>query len=208
MDSINGTAVAAQCAAAGMPVTAAEADQLAQFLNLLQRWNQVFNLTAIRGAAAMIQRHLIESLALRPLLQGGLIADVGSGAGLPGLPLAVVESSRRFTLIESRAKRVRFLRHVAGELKLRNLTVSHGRVEDLRCAEPFDTVLARAVAPPGELLPMIRHLTRPGSIVIVLAGQQALGRVPPMTAFAPRMLAAELGRRVHGEILCFERTGA
>ena len=84
------------------------------------------------------------------------------------MPLAIAEPERRFTLIESRAKRVRFLRHAVGELELKNTEVAHGRAEDLRVERPFDTVLARAVAPPAELLGVCRHLTAPGSILLLL----------------------------------------
>ena len=109
-----------------------------------------------------------ESFALRALIKGTNVADVGSGGGLPGVPLAIAEPERRFTLIESRAKRVHFLRHVVGELNLANTSVAHSRAEDLQVERPFDTVLARAVAPPAELLDVCRHLTAPGSILLLL----------------------------------------
>src|SRR5262245_58331108 len=107
--------------AVGFDVTASQSAALAQFVELLLRWNKVYNLTGVRGADEVVDRHFVESFALRSLLKGELIADVGSGGGLPGLPLAIAEPERRFTLIESRAKRVRFLRHAAAELKLRNV---------------------------------------------------------------------------------------
>jgi 16S rRNA (guanine527-N7)-methyltransferase len=204
-NEISAEQVAARCAAVG-PLDANEAASLAAYLNLLKRWNRTFNLTAILEPAAMIERHLVESLSLRGWLQGDSIADVGSGAGIPGLPLAMVERARRFTLIESRAKRVRFLRQAAAELGLSNAIVSHGRVEDLRSPPPFDTVLARAVAPPPDLLPMITHLTRPGSRVLVLAGKSASPALPAGSPFVGRIVKA--GPSVHGVLLCFDRTGA
>ncbi|HEX7080997.1 MAG TPA: 16S rRNA (guanine(527)-N(7))-methyltransferase RsmG [Gammaproteobacteria bacterium] len=155
-------------AAAGAAAGAAEVGRLTAFLNLLVKWNRVYNLTGIRDADELVERHLIESLDLAPLLRGERIADVGTGAGLPGLPLAIVAPDRRFTLVESRAKRVRFLRHVVGELGLSNVEIEHCRVEDLRCERPFDTVLARAVAPPAELIAMTRHLTAPSTILLLL----------------------------------------
>lgn len=155
-------------AAVGLPVTADQATELARFVELLLRWNRVYNLTGVRGVEEILDRHLVESFALRALLAGSRIADVGTGAGLPGLPLAIVERARSFTLIESRAKRVRFLRHVTAELGLANTAVAHGRAEDLPVEQPFDTVLARAVAPPAELLAICRHLTAPGSILLLL----------------------------------------
>ena len=202
---ITGEAVVRQCTAAGLQLTEAEAALLAHYLNLLRRWNRVFNLTAILEPEAMIARHLIESLALGPLLAGARIADVGSGAGVPGLPLAAVMPARHFTLIESRDKRVRFLRHAAGELGLGNVTVLHTRVEDLPCVSPFDTVLARAVAPPGELLPMIEHLTRPGTLVLLLAGRDALRQPRDWDSYVVREAGAQVSRLVHGTVLCLMR---
>lgn len=155
-------------AAVGFDVTAEQSAALAHFVELLLRWNEVYNLTGVRGADEVVDRHLVESFALRALIAGTNVADVGSGGGLPGVPLAIAEPQRAFTLIESRAKRVRFLRHVVGELKLKNTTVAHSRAEDLHVERPFDTVLARAVAPPAELLSVCRHLTAPGSILALL----------------------------------------
>ncbi len=154
--------------AVGFALAAEQDAALAAFVELLLKWNKVYNLTGVRGADEVVDRHLVESFALRALLKGTHVADVGSGGGLPGVPLAIVEPQRRFTLIESRAKRVRFLRHVVAELGLTNTEVAHGRAEDLPVARPFDTVLARAVAPPAELLSICRHLTAPGSILLLL----------------------------------------
>jgi 16S rRNA (guanine527-N7)-methyltransferase len=155
-------------AAVGFGVTAEQSAALERFVALLLRWNEVYNLTGVRGAEEVVDRHLVESFALRAHVKGTEVADVGSGGGLPGVPLAIAEPQRRFTLIESRAKRVRFLRHVVGELKLANTVVAHSRAEDLQVERPFDTVLARAVAPPAELLGVCRHLTAPGSILLML----------------------------------------
>jgi 16S rRNA (guanine527-N7)-methyltransferase len=155
-------------AAVGFDVTAEQSAALEKFVALLLRWNEVYNLTGVRGAEEVIDRHLVESFALRAHIKGTQVADVGSGGGLPGVPLAIAEPERRFTLIESRAKRVRFLRHVVGALELKNTVVAHSRAEDLQVERPFDTVLARAVAPPAELLDVCRHLTAPGSILLML----------------------------------------
>lgn len=167
-DAIDAGLVAGRLTAAGIVVPADAVGALAAYLGLLRRWGAVFNLTGIRGPDEMIERHLLESLALRPLLRGRRIADVGSGAGLPGIPLAITEPDRRFTLIESRAKRARFLRHVIATLKIANASVAHCRAEDLPIDAPFDTVLARAVAPPAELLRICRPLTAPGSRLLLL----------------------------------------
>jgi 16S rRNA (guanine527-N7)-methyltransferase len=194
--------------AAGLGVSEAEAALLARFVALLLRWNRVYNLTGVRGADEIVERHLVESLALGPLLRGTRVADVGSGGGLPGLPLAITIPERRFTLIESRAKRVRFLRHAVADLKLANTEVAHGRAEDLRPARPFDTVLARAVAPPAELLAICRPLTAPGSVLLLLTAphrREAFAGLAPdfalreaPTLSAPLRSAVVLLERIEG----------
>src|SRR4029077_6649724 len=183
-------------------------EALARFLELLMRWDRVYNLTGIRDRQELVDRHLVESLALRPLLRGERIADVGAASGLPGLPLAIVEPDRSFTLIESRAKRVRFLRQAIVELGLRNAVVAHGRAEDLRSERPFGTVLARAVAPPAELLAIVRGLTAPGSILLLLTAAHLetlfAGLAPD---FEPRAVELERGApRLKSSLVLLERT--
>ena len=148
---------------------------LAEFLGLLTKWNEVHNLTAITELEDMIKRHLVESLALASFLKGNRIADVGSGGGLPGIPLAIAEPDRQFTLVESRSKRVSFLRHVSGVLNLENVIVEHARVEELPAILPFETVLARAVAPLPDLLKLTGHLFAPGTILLALTGESLVG---------------------------------
>jgi 16S rRNA (guanine527-N7)-methyltransferase len=194
--------------ALGFAVTAEQSTALAAFVALLLKWNKVYNLTGVRGADEIVDRHLVESFALRALLQGTYVADVGSGGGLPGVPLAIVEPQRRFTLIESRAKRVRFLRHVVAELDLTNTDVAHGRAEDLTHARPFDTVLARAVAPPAELLAICRHLTAPGSLLLLLTAthlQDAFRGLAP--DFIVRPVATD-GPKLRSSIVMLERINA
>ena len=195
---------------AGLAVPAGRLTPLVGFLHLLVKWNRVYNLTGIRDADELVERHLVESLALAPLLRGDRIADVGTGGGLPGMPLAIVESARHFVLIESRAKRVRFLRHAAGELALDNVEVAHSRVEHLPCERPFDTVLARAVAPPADLIRMTRHLTAPGSILLLLTAER-LEREWRGLAQDYRLRPVDVGtaaRLRHSSIVMLERTGA
>ena len=159
----------------GLTLDPAAAEALARYLGEIRRWNRVHNLTAITGPEAMIRRHVIESLALRPLLAGKRVADVGSGAGVPGIPLAIAEPDRRFTLIESRGKRAAFLRHVQGVLGLVNVDVRHRRVESMNDAGTFDTILARALAPPAQLLRLTAHLFAPDTIMLVPTGEHAAG---------------------------------
>lgn len=197
--------IAQRLTAVRLAVTAEQAASLARFVDLLLRWNRVYNLTGIRGVEEILDRHLVESLALRALLQGERIADVGSGGGLPGMPLAIVEPTRRFTLIESRAKRVRFLRHAAAELGLANVEVAHSRAEHLPVDRPFATVLARAVAPPAELLAICRHLTAPGSVLLLLTAphlQETFRGLAP--DWAPQGAVSD-GPRLKSSIVVLER---
>jgi 16S rRNA (guanine527-N7)-methyltransferase len=198
--------LARRLAVAGVAVDATEAEGLAAFVALLLRWNRVYNLTGVRGVDEIVDRHLVESFALRPLLRGARVADVGTGGGLPGVPLALAERDRRFTLIESRAKRVRFLRHVAAELDLANTEVVHGRAEHLHVDRPFDTVLARAVAPPPELLAICRHLTAPGSVLLVLTATHLKEAFRGLAEdFVLRPLPAA-GPKLESAIVMLERT--
>jgi len=206
--AVSSAEVRRRLAAVGFDVTAVQSAALAAFVELLLRWNKVHNLTGVRGADEMVDRHLVESFALRALLHGTDIADVGSGGGLPGLPLAIAEPQRRFTLIESRSKRVHFLRHAAAELKLANVEVAHGRAEGLRVERPFATVLARAVAPPAELLAICRHLTAPGSILLLLTAahlQDAFDGLAPDFLVRP---VPQGGPKLRSSIVKLERINA
>jgi 16S rRNA (guanine527-N7)-methyltransferase len=193
---------------AGVAVDERVAASLAEFVALLLKWNKVYNLTGPRGADEVLDRHLVESFALRAHLRGDSVADVGTGAGLPGVPLAIAEPGRRFTLIESRAKRVRFLRHVVGELGLANTVVAHCRAEDLEVEQPFATVLARAVAPPAELLAICRPLTAPGSILLLLTATHLQEAFRGLAAdFVPRPLQRETPK-LKSSIVLLERVEA
>ena len=188
---------------AGLDVQRVEADKLSEYLLLLERWNRVHNLTGIATAAEMVERHLVESLALRRFLRGTRIADVGSGAGLPGVPLAIVEADRSFTLIESRSKRASFLNHVQGALALTNVSVEHGRVEDLRGTAPFDTVLARAVAPLPKLIELTAHLLGEDSVLLVPTTVDADVRTSHVDdGFEIRRIEHEL---IRGELIAIKR---
>jgi 16S rRNA (guanine527-N7)-methyltransferase len=195
--------------ALGLEPSATEADCLAEFLALLERWNRVYNLTGLKQPEQLVRRHLAESLALRGYLRGERIADVGSGAGLPGIPLAIVEPDKHFTLIESRAKRARFLLHVQGALNLANVTVEHRRVEDLRDVAPFATVLARAVAALPELVRLTEHLLGPDSVLLVLTKADiTLSAAEIGAGFAMQRLESGVSRLFEGALIAVERTGA
>ena len=151
-------------------------ERLIDYIGLLNHWNRSFNLTAIRDPAAMISRHLLDSLAVLPFLAEGVIADVGSGAGLPGIPLAIARPENRFVLIDSNGKKTRFLIQAKIALGLENVEVVNQRVEaylpirdDHRIY--FDAVIARAYANSEEIVQNTAHLHRPGTRILVMQGR-------------------------------------
>lgn len=131
-------------AALGLELDAARLQALIAYRDELARWGRVHNLTSVLDRERMVPVHLLDSLALAPLLRGERIADVGSGGGLPGVPLAIALPGLAVTLIEPRAKRALFLEHVTRKLGLANVIVERARVEDLPAGGPFDTVVTRA----------------------------------------------------------------
>lgn len=157
-------------AALGLHLAPGALAQLKAFVPLLLRWNRVYNLTAIEDPREMVTRHLLDSLAVLPFLQGTRALDVGSGGGFPGIPLAVAQPERHFTLLDSREKKVRFLRQAVSELGLANVDVVAARVEQYRDVAPFDTLLARAFGSLGELVQAAAPLCRPGGVVVALKG--------------------------------------
>jgi 16S rRNA (guanine527-N7)-methyltransferase len=157
-------------ASLGAPLSAADAGRLLALCAELASWNQRFNLTAITAPAAMITHHLLDSLAVHPDLAGERIADVGTGAGFPGLPLALVNPQRHFTLIDSTAKKIRFVEHAARLLGLTNVSAVTARAERL-AVPPFDTIVARAFAPLPELLDRVTGLAGDSSQVLAMKGK-------------------------------------
>ena len=118
--------------------------QLAGYLELLVKWNRVYNLTAIKDPKQMVTHHLLDSLSISPYLHGDRLIDVGTGAGLPGIPLAITHRHKQFVLLDSNVKKTRFCRQAAAELGLDNVEVVHSRVEDYRPERLFSSVISRA----------------------------------------------------------------
>ena len=155
----------------GIDLTDEQAGQLTTHLELLDEWGKRMNLTAIRDRPSQITKHVLDSLSVRPFLRGGRIADVGSGAGFPGIPLAVVEPGRHFALIESTGKKCRFLEHVRDALCLPNVEVVQARAEAYRPEVRFDTVLARAVGPVAGLVKAAGSLVVGGGRLLAMKGR-------------------------------------
>lgn len=187
----------------GISVSEEQAGKLASFLELMLRWNEVHNLTSVTDLDEMIDRHLVESLACAPYLQGDRVADVGSGAGLPGIPLAIARPEIQFTLIESRGKRVRFLEHIRGALELSNVVVEHARAEDLSPEQPFVTVLARAVAAPSELIALTQQLRAEEGILLILTRANYEEELPA-EGFIARIADDPVTRSLKGALVIIE----
>jgi 16S rRNA (guanine527-N7)-methyltransferase len=147
------------------------AEQFSTLLDELGRWNQRVNLTAIRDRDEMITGHLLDSLVARSLLQGRRILDVGTGAGFPGLPLAICEPDREFVLLDSNNQKIMFVQHTAALLGLNNVTACKGRTEDYAPAERFDTVIARALGPLARLVEMAGHHVAEDGVFVALKGR-------------------------------------
>jgi len=149
----------------------AQIARLLAHLDLLDEWNARMNLTAIRERPQQITKHVLDSLSVLPFLRGDRVADVGSGAGFPGIPLAIADPARRFVLLESTGKKCRFLEHVRDSLGLANVEVVQARAEGYEPDVRFDTVVARAVGPLADLVRNAGRLVAGGGRLLAMKGR-------------------------------------
>ncbi|HTV77768.1 MAG TPA: 16S rRNA (guanine(527)-N(7))-methyltransferase RsmG [Steroidobacteraceae bacterium] len=166
----------------GVALSGEAASVLLRLLDELVHWNRAYNLTAITDRAQMLTHHLLDSLSVAPFVHGNTVADVGTGAGFPGLPLAVLAPQRRFVLMDSNGKKRRFVAHAARTLGLTNVEALQARVEEARPAQPFDTVVARAFAPLPQMLEWIAPLCGARTRVLAMKGrlpQEEMAAVGP-----------------------------
>ena len=145
---------------------------LLRLLDELESGNAQFNLTAIRDRLGMLRKHILDSLTLQPYLRGSRIADIGTGAGFPGLPLAIVNPQRRFTLVEATGKKARFAEQTALALGCDNVRVEHARAESYRPFELFDTVVARALSSLADFAAYAGHLCAPEGRLLAMKGKR------------------------------------
>ncbi len=176
-----------------LSVTPEQSDKLLALVALLDKWNKAFNLTSVRDPEAMLGRHIVDSLVVSPYLQGRRFIDVGTGPGLPGLPLAIINPDKQFVLLDSLGKRIRFIRMVVHQLGLTNVEAVQSRVEAFQPEQKFDGVLSRAFASLDDMVSWCAHLPAPEGRFLALKGQYpeqelqslpahlALDRVYPLT---------------------------
>lgn len=186
------TAIADGCRALGVTADGEARGKMLRHLELLRKWNRRLNLTAV-PPSEMVERHLLDSLTVLPWLRGKRLLDIGAGAGFPGLPVACVRPELRFTLLDSRRRRIEFLRHVCAVAGIGHVDLAAARIEDYRPEGKFDTLLVRAVAPLPEIFRLTQHLHYPGLRMIALKGrdpQTELRALERADGFVSQVVAA------------------
>jgi 16S rRNA (guanine527-N7)-methyltransferase len=145
---------------------------LLAFIKLIEKWNKAYNLTAVKGRQEMVRLHLLDSLAIIPYIEGKRIIDIGTGAGLPGIPLAICLPEIRFTLLDSNAKKTRFVQQAVLELKLKNVEVCHNRVETYHPEKNFNTAITRAFAGLSDIVELTAHLLARDGVLLAMKGRR------------------------------------
>lgn len=174
--------LAAGLAKLGLALDAQAQKRLLAYLALLAKWNKVYNLTAVRETQKMLTQHVLDSLAVLPFIEGSTLLDVGSGAGLPGIPLALARPDLQVTLLDSNHKKTTFLRQACIELGLSNVSVVCERVEAWQPPQRFDTVISRAFSDLPEFVRLAGRLCRPGGTLLGMKGlhpYDELAQLPP-----------------------------
>ncbi|OFC71662.1 16S rRNA (guanine(527)-N(7))-methyltransferase RsmG [Alteromonas confluentis] len=154
-----------------LTLTEQQAEKLVGYVERIDKWNKAYNLTSVREPEQMMVKHILDSIAVAPFIDGKTIIDVGTGPGLPGIPLSVMLPDSSFTLLDSLGKRVRFMKQCAFELGLNNVTPVHSRVEDHKPDQPYDIVLSRAFASLKDMLHWCEHLVDSSGVFVALKGQ-------------------------------------
>jgi len=182
---------------------------LVRYLELLQTWNKVFNLTNIIEPAEMVYLHIIDSLLIDPFLRGQHFLDVGSGAGLPGIPLAILHPEQQWTLLDKNSKKTRFMQQAVAELGLANASIMHARTEEFHPAQGFDSILSRAFASLAVFVTTTRHLLAPNGVFLAMKGkfpQEELAELSESQYSCQIEKIAMKGRDVERHIICIQPT--
>jgi 16S rRNA (guanine527-N7)-methyltransferase len=184
-----------------LDISAAQQRQLIDFVELLVKWNKAYNLTSVRDPEQMLVKHIVDSLVVSPHLIGQRFIDVGTGPGLPGIPLAIGNPDCHFVLLDSLGKRIRFLTQVKSTLKLDNITLVQSRVEDYQPQEQLDGVISRAFASMTDMVQWCSHLIEPKSRFFALKGLypqeeiEALSDSVTVAAVQPLQVPELIGER-------------
>ena len=157
-------------AQAEIELTDLQKDQLIQLVQLLNKWNKAYNLTSVRDPREMLVKHILDSIVVSPYLQGDRFIDVGTGPGLPGLPLAIINPTKQFVLLDSLGKRISFIRNAVRELGLTNVEPVLSRVEEYQPEQKFDGVLSRAFASLKDMTDWCHHLPKKDGYFYALKG--------------------------------------
>ena len=159
-----------------------QVDSLLAYLQLLHKWNRAYNLSGIKDIGQMLSLHVLDSLLLLPLIDGRLVADVGTGAGLPGIPLAICLPDTRFILIDSNSKKTRFIFQACAQLGVNNVDVVHARVQDYARATQVDIVTSRAFASLADMVGACSHLLAPAGKFLAMKGQKPVREIAELPA--------------------------
>jgi 16S rRNA (guanine527-N7)-methyltransferase len=175
-----------------LDVTDSQRHALLEYIELLLKWNKVYNLTAVRDPLEMVVRHLLDSLAIAPWCTGQRLIDVGTGAGLPGLPLAVLYPKKEIHLLDSNSKKTRFLFQAKTALNLENITVHHARVESFTPIAQYDAVLSRAFASLEDMVTGCGHLLSNSGQFLAMKGGLNSGELASIEALGQQSTVHEL----------------
>ncbi len=203
------TLLAEGVAQLGLTLPPQALQRLLEYLALLEKWNQAYNLTAVRDPVDMVSHHLLDCLAVVPHLAASSIVDVGSGAGLPGIPLALALPDAQLTLVEASQKKSAFLRQVTIELGLENAAVECTRVERWAAPQRFELVISRALSDLGEFIALAGHLVAPGGTLAAMKGvypHEELARLPRGFQLRRAQALSVPGLRAARHLLLLERS--
>jgi 16S rRNA (guanine527-N7)-methyltransferase len=196
----------------GVAIDSRQLALLTGFLSLLVKWNRAYNLTAVREPLEMVSRHLLDSLVLLPYLRDGACLDMGTGAGLPGIPLAIMRPRNQFVLLDSNSKKIRFVRQAKLELGLENIQPVHARLEAYRPQREFAVLIARAFSALPKMVSLCRGLGGPDAEILAMKGNPPEGEIARLPAgyscqVIPLQVPFEDGQRCLVRIVHSERDG-
>ncbi len=177
----------------GLELTPDQSERLIHFLALLYKWNKAYNLTAVRDPLEMVSKHLLDSLAVSAHLTGVRCLDMGTGPGLPGIPLAIIRPEISFVLLDSNNKKIRFVRQAVLELGLKNVDAVHSRVEDYQPEKVFDSLIARAFTALPRMLELTTHLRGQQTQLLAMKADRGEEELSALgEGFAARMIDLEI----------------